>query len=52
MGAKPSAFLTRALADADAGDSKTSLPGGSLVCLTWSLQLTPLTLESGGPSIC
>lgn len=46
----PSAFLTRA--DAAEGDPKTTLPGGSLVRLTWSFQLTPLTLESGGPSMC
>lgn len=52
MGARPSAFLTRALADAATGDPKTTLPGGSLARLIWNLQLTPLTLESGGPSVC
>lgn len=52
MGARPSAFLTRALADAATGDPKTTLPGGSLARLIWNLQLTPLALESGGPSVC
>lgn len=35
--ALPSAFVTRALAAAAAGDPKTTLPGGGLAHLTWSL---------------